>query len=209
MSVVDQQPSALPTSSADPATVAVPHAADRGDWLKRQGRRAYLAIETNRLEDVADYIAPTWHNTEAAVESPAARQPGPDGFAATVRWLRRAYSEIRFVEHEAVAEDNLVISRVTFHGRQTGALVLQEGATVRVIPPTGRSFSTDQVHLTRFDAQGRAEHHVAIRDDLGQLVQLGHFPPDGAGLWRLLVWAITGRAAAARREFLSDAPPAA
>jgi len=103
----------------------------------------------------------------------------------------------------------LVISRVTMHGVQTGPLVLQEGTVLRVIPPTGRSFAVDHVHVTRFDAEGRAELHEAIRDDLGQLIQLGHFPPTAAELWRQIVWAASGRTAAARREFLQDAPPAA
>jgi SnoaL-like polyketide cyclase len=181
----------------------------RGEWLKHQGRRAYRAIETGDVSDAAEYIAPTWHNAEAVAEPPAARQPGPAGFACTVRWLRRAYSDIRFVEHEAVAEGDLVISRVIMHGVQTGPLVLQESTAVRVVPPTGRSFAVDHVHVTRFDAQGRAEFHAAIRDDLGQLIQLGHFPPSAAELWRQFVWAASGRTAAARREFLQDAPPAA
>jgi hypothetical protein len=34
----------------------------------------------------------------------ADRQPGPAGFAATVRWLCTAYGELRFVEHESIAE---------------------------------------------------------------------------------------------------------
>jgi hypothetical protein len=180
---------------------------DRATWLKRQGRRAYEAIERGTLADIAEFIAPGWENAEAAAESPAARQPGPAGFAGTVRWLRRAYSDIRFVEHEAVAEGDLVISRVTMHGRQTGPLVLQDGAAVRVIPPSDRTFAVDQVHVTRFDSTGRAVHHDAVRDDLGQLIQLGQFPPSPAALWRQLVWAVTGRSAAARRAFLEDKPP--
>jgi hypothetical protein len=141
--------------------------------LKAQARRPYRAIETGDLSDVAEYIAPEWHNREAAAEPPAARQPGPAGFAATVRWLRTAYSELRFVEHESIAEGDLVVSRVTMQGRQTGPLVVQDGAAVRVFPPTGRRFAVEHVHLARFDADGRALTHLAVRDDLGQQIQLG------------------------------------
>ena len=172
--------------------------------LTAQNRRAYCALETGDLCDVADYIAPDWENREAAAEPPAARQRGPAAFAATVRWLRRAYSEIRIVEHEAIVEGDLVASHVTMHGRQTGPLVLQDGEAIRVLPPTGRSFAFEHVHISRFDADGRALTHLAVRDDLGLLLQLGHMPPGPAALWRQLVWALTGRAAAARRAFLTD-----
>ena len=177
--------------------------------LKAQARRAYRAIETGDLSDVAEYIAPEWQNREAAAEPPAARQPGPAGFAATVRWLRAAYSELRFVEHDSVAEGDLVVSHVTMHGRQTGPLVVQAGAAVRVFPPTGRRFAVEHVHLARFDADGRALTHLAVRDDLGQQIQLGHLPPGPAALWRQVVWALSGRAAAARRAFLADHPRSA
>jgi len=177
--------------------------------LKEQVRRSYRAFETGDLSDVADYIAPTWHNREAAAEPPAARQPGPAGFVATVAWLRGTYSDIRFVERETLVEDDVVVSRVTMHGRQTGPLVVQEGEAVRVLPPTGRRFAVEHVHVARFDAAGRALTHEAVRDDLGWLVQLGHFPPTPAVLWRGLVWAVTGRAARAKRAFLgTDSRPA-
>ena len=34
--------------------------------LAAQGRRAYRAIETGDLSDVAEYVAPGWANAEAA-----------------------------------------------------------------------------------------------------------------------------------------------
>jgi hypothetical protein len=172
--------------------------------LKAQNSRAYRALETGDLSDVAEYIAPEWRNREAEAEPPAARQPGPAGFAATVRWLRTAYSELRLVEHEAIVEGDVVVSHVTMHGRQTGPLVLQDGDTIRVLPPTGRRFAHEHIHISRFDAEGRAMTHLAVRDDLGLMLQLGHFPPGPAVLGRNLVWWLTGRAAAARRAFLDD-----
>jgi SnoaL-like polyketide cyclase len=178
---------------------------ETSEWLKAQGRRAYRAVETGDLSDAADYIAPEWQNREAEAEPPAARQPGPAGFAATVRWLRTAYSELRFVEHTAIVEGDLVVSHVTMHGRQTGPLVLQDGDSIRVLPPTGHRFAHEQVHISRFDAEGRALTHLAVRDDLGLMIQLGHFPPGPAAPWRNLAWWLTGRAATARRAFLDQA----
>lgn len=192
------------------STHVVEHEQPRGTrstHLKAQNRRAYRALESGDLTDVAEYIAPEWHNREAAAEPPAAREPGPAGFAATVRWLRTAYSQLRIVEHQAIVEGDLVVSHVTMYGRQTGPLVLQDGEAIRVLPPTGRPFAHEQVHITRFDADGRALTHLAVRDDLGLMLQLSHMPPGPAALWRQLVWALTGRATAARRAFLAGQAP--
>lgn len=92
------------------------------------------------------------------------------------------------------------------HGRQTGPLVLEDGQAIRVLPPTGRRFAFEHVHISRVDADGRALTHRAVGDDLGLLLQLGHLPLGPAALWRHFVWALTGRATAARRAFLADRP---
>src|SRR5829696_1358712 len=171
--------------------------------LAAQGRRAYRAIETGDLTDVAEYIAPGWANAEAVAEPPASRGTGPEAFAATVRWLRTGLSEISFEEHDVVVQGHTVASAVTMSGRHTGPIVVQEQKKLRVAPPSGRRFSVEHVHWTVFDDQGRAVSHVARRDDLGQLGQLGLLPPTPAALGRSLLWKLTGRSAAARRAFLA------
>jgi hypothetical protein len=171
--------------------------------LAAQGRRAYRAVETGDLSDVAEYIAPGWVNAEAVAEPPASRSTGPAAFAATVRWLRTGLSEISFEEHDVVVQDRTVASAVTMSGRHTGPIVVQEGDRLRVAPPSGRRFSVEHVHWTVFDEQGRAVSHVARRDDLGQLGQLGLLPPTLGALGRSLLWTLTGRSAAARRAFLA------
>ena len=176
--------------------------------LAAQGRRAYRAVETGDLDDVEEYIAPQWRNAEAAAEPPAARGSGPAAFGATVAWLRTALAEIRFEEVDVVVDGATVVSAVRMSARHVGPMVVQVGQAVRVSPPTGRSFSVDHVHWTVFDAQGRAVRHVARRDDLGQLTQLGLLPPTPSALVRSVVWAATGRSAAARRAFLATRAPA-
>ena len=171
--------------------------------LAAQGRRAYRAIETGDLSDVRDYIAPGWTNREAVAEPPAARGSGPEAFAATVRWLRTGLSDLRLDEHEVVTEGRTVVSALTMSGRHTGPVVLRDGGTLRVAPPGGRAFAVEHVHWTTFDDAGRALHHRARRDDLGQVTQLGLLPPTPGTLLRMLLWAVTGRSAAARRAFLA------
>ena len=171
--------------------------------LAEQGRRAYRAIETGDLSDVAEYIAPDWANAEAAAEPPACRGIGPEAFAATVRWLRTGLTEIEFEEHDVVVQDHTVASAVRMCGRHTGPIVVQDGKRLRVAPPGGRRFSVEHVHWTVFDEQGRAVSHVARRDDLGQLGQLGLLPPTPAALWRSLMWRLNGRSTMARRAVLA------
>jgi hypothetical protein len=171
--------------------------------LAAQGRRAYRAVETGDLSDVVEYIASDWRNAEAVAEPPASRGTGPEAFAATVRWLRTGLSQIRFEEHDVVVQGHTVASAVTMSGRHTGPIVVQEKDKLRVAPPSGRRFSVEHVHWTVFDEQGRAVSHVARRDDLGQLGQLGLLPPTPGALGRSLLWTLTGRSAAARRAFLA------
>jgi len=171
--------------------------------LAAQARRSYRAVETGDLSDLADYIAPGWINREAAAEPPAARGQGPGAFAATVRWLRTALSEIRLEEHQVVVKDDTVVSLATMSGRHTGPMVLQDGDKLRVAPPSGRRFAVEHVHWSVFDEEGRALSHFARRDDLGQVIQLGLLPPTPGALLRSVQWALTGRSAAARRAFLA------
>jgi predicted ester cyclase len=44
------------------------------------------------------------------------------------------------------------------------------------VPPTGRSFSVQHMHMYRV-ADGKVAEHWACRDDLGQFAQLGLTPP--------------------------------
>ncbi|MEP6464551.1 MAG: ester cyclase, partial [Frankiaceae bacterium] len=92
------------------------------------GRRFYRAIETGSLSDAVEYIALGWTNREAAVEPPAARGVGPAAFAATVRWLRTALTDIRFDEHDVGVAGNVVMPAVTRSARHTGPMVLAQGA---------------------------------------------------------------------------------
>lgn len=173
------------------------------NWLKQQARRAYWAVETGDVSDLGEFIAPQWRNREAEAEPPAAKGAGPAAFAATIAWLRGTYTELQFVEEESIAEGDTVMSRAVMSGRHTGALVLQNGDRLQVVPPTGRRFAVEQIHVHRFDDEGRAVEHIARRDDLGMMVQLGLFPPKPATMMRAVSWSVSGRSRAARRDFLA------
>jgi hypothetical protein len=71
------------------------------------------------------------------------------------------------------------------------------------VPPTGRSFATQQSHWLRLTGDGRVAEHWVNRDDLGIAMQLGWVPPTPAYLLRIgrreVVRALDGVDAARRR----------
>jgi predicted ester cyclase len=87
---------------------------------------------------------------------------------ATSRWLRETFSDLRFDHHEVVADDERVVVMTTMTGTHTGP--------VHGIPPTRKPFEQRQFHLFRMRA-GQIVEHLALRDDLGLLRQLGVLPP--------------------------------
>ena len=68
-----------------------------------------------------------------------------------------------------------------------------------VFAPTGLAFGARQVHVFRH-RDGRHGEHIAVRDDLGMMTQLGHLPPSPRAAWRMARAALTGYRARAARE---------
>jgi predicted ester cyclase len=131
--------------------------------------RSFRLIETGDPAVAESIVAADFHNREAEddVDEPDRRLPGQAGFLATSEWLRSAFSDLRFEESEALAEGDRVVVRVMMTGRHTG---LFQG-----IAPTQKVIRQHQVHLFRIRA-GRIVEHLAQRDDLGLLLQIGWHP---------------------------------
>lgn len=160
----------------------------------------YRAIATGDLDAARRAVSLDWQNREAEGEAPAARQGGPVGLAVTVAWLRSAFSDIAFDEIERLTDGDVVISRVMFSARQTGPLVLfADDLASTVFPPTGRSFRVEQIHRHEL-RDGEVVSHLARRDDLGMMEQLGHLPPTPRSIIRMIVWQLSGKARRAAVE---------
>ncbi|MBI4944474.1 MAG: ester cyclase [Actinobacteria bacterium] len=133
-------------------------------------------------------------NQMAADEPPACALPGLAGFLATSAWLRYAFSDLAFEVVDHVADAERAIAHVWFRGRQTGPFVVfPAGAAPVSFPPTGRAFAVRQTHVFR-TRDGLHAEHVAVRDDLGMMTQLGHLPPSPRSLARMARWTIGGGA---------------
>jgi predicted ester cyclase len=136
---------------------------------KAIARQSFRLIENGDVE-LAEQIIATGFVNEEAEDDPddVERQlQGPAGFLATSRWLRDAFSDLRFELQETVAEADTVMAAAVMTGRHTGPF--------NGIAPTGRPIAHKQVHIFTI-ADGQISRHRAVRDDLGLLLQLGWRP---------------------------------
>jgi predicted ester cyclase len=123
-----------------------------------------VALESFRLIETGDpglaqrIIAAAYVNQEADDDpDDVDRQlSGPAGFLATSRWLRDAFSDLRFELQEVIAEARLVVAAATMTGQHTGAF--------NGIEPTGKQINHKQVHIFTI-VDGQLTHHRAVRDD--------------------------------------------
>lgn len=136
---------------------------------KAVARESFRLIETGDAELAEQIIAPDFVNQEAAddPEDAERQQLGPAGFLATSRWLRDAFSNLRFELHETLAEEDTVMAAAIMTGQHTGSF--------NGVAPTGRSITHKQVHILTI-TDGQITRHRAVRDDLGLLLQLGWRP---------------------------------
>ncbi|HKH43500.1 MAG TPA: ester cyclase [Thermoanaerobaculia bacterium] len=88
---------------------------------------------------------------------------GPDAVAQLVLFYRLAFSDIRVTADELVAEGDLVVSRWTAHGRNTGDLL--------GLPPTGRETVTTGIDFLRITGGKIVEGWVSW-DTLSLIEQL-------------------------------------
>jgi predicted ester cyclase len=132
---------------------------------------SFRLIETGDPLLAEQIVAPDFVNQEAEddPEEVERQQQGPAGFLATSRWLRDAFSNLRFELQETLAEGDTVMAAAIMTGQHTGSF--------NGIAPTGRPITHKQVHIFTITA-GQITRHRAVRDDLGLLLQLGWRPGD-------------------------------
>ncbi|WP_375504596.1 ester cyclase [uncultured Jatrophihabitans sp.] len=140
--------------------------------------RSLSIMAEGDLTDFEAVIARDAVNREDIIEPPGCRVGGPDGFHATALWLRSAFADLSHELHHVVVQDDLVVIDATMSGWHTGDFVTYtgDGELDRVWAPTGRSFAVRQTHWQHV-VDAKVTEHWAVRDDLGQGLQLGWMPP--------------------------------
>lgn len=111
------------------------------------------------------YIAPDFVDHEASSDDVGS---GPDGYLATARYMRTAFSDATWQPLDFVAAGDRFAVVVAFSGRHTGDFL--------GVAPTGNQVSIRHLHFYRV-ANGQAVEHWGARDELALLRQLGVFSP--------------------------------
>ena len=128
--------------------------------------RVLAGGETELAEQL---VHPAFVNNEADPE----RRNGPSGAAATSKWLRSCFGNLRYDIHRVFVDGDMAAAYVTMQGTH-------EGGLPPGVPATHKPFAVKHVHLFRFADDGRVVEHSAVRDDLGMIMQLGLLPPPAA-----------------------------
>lgn len=169
----------------------------------------FAALENDDAALAAACIHPAHVNHMAADEPPACAQPGVPGFMATSAWLHSAFGELRFELIELAAADDRAIAHVWMRGRQAGPFVIfPSGGKPVAFPATGREFAVRHAHVFHV-RDGLAADHIAVRDDLGMMTQLGHLPPGPPALARMARFQLGGGAKRAVADAIKTAERAA
>ena len=150
-------------------------------------------LAAGNMQAAAANVTSDYFNHRSADEPLEARVRGPAGYTATIRWIHRAFSDLRFEIHRAVVNpvdgSDLVALHVTLHARQHGPFVVYDSPDARVtevFPSNGRSFAAKQTHWITV-SDGAVSEHDAVRDDLAMARQLGWIPPNPVFIARMLL----------------------
>jgi predicted ester cyclase len=119
------------------------------------------------VEGLAEVIDPDVVERDRRPDEPL----GFEGIKRTMFWLSTVFSDQRWEVQDVIGEGDMVVARMTHHGRHTGDLM--------GIPPTGREVAYQYVHFVRF-RDGKAIEHWGVRDDMTLMRQLGVVPPPSA-----------------------------
>jgi len=177
-------------------SVATPTGESIGE-AERVAREHLRIVATGDENAVKKNVTPDYWNHRSNDEPMEARQRGPAGLIATMRWLHRAFAEMKFEIHEALINGDRVALRVTFSARQIGPFVVHntpKGDVTDAFPPTGKTFAVFQTHWFTI-INGAVAQHDAVRDDLGMAQQLGWIPPKPIFIIKMLILASRERRA--------------
>jgi len=113
-----------------------------------------------KLDSVDQLVHPDFFDHDAA----PSRSSGHAGLKATISRLHAAFAGFRLEAQDIITENEKVAVRTKASGRHRGEL--------NGIPPTGREWSSQEIHIFRL-VDGKVIEHWANRDDLGAMRQLG------------------------------------
>jgi steroid delta-isomerase-like uncharacterized protein len=129
--------------------------------LEELNREAWELFNAHDMEAILPRIAEDFVNHNAQAGTPR----GPEGQRQVNERLWAAFPDLTFEVEDVFVADDRVASIGTMRGTHEGEFM--------GIPPSGRRFEARQMHRLRFDEEGRLTEHLAVRDDVAMLAQLG------------------------------------
>jgi steroid delta-isomerase-like uncharacterized protein len=133
-------------------------------WLKDGFEKGNLALANEVF--AADYIG---HDPNSP---PGGWPRGPEGGKAVAATYRGAFPDLQFTIEEEITEGDMVVTRWTARGTNTGELM--------GMPPTGKKATVAGIDINRI-ANGKIAETWTNFDALGMLLQLGVIPTPGKG----------------------------
>ena len=137
------------------------------DELRAAAKDIWERFNAHDVSDYDERFAPDFVNHNAASGTPN----GPEGQRQVTARLYEAFPDLRFEVEEVFVAENRIAALGWMSGTQEG----QFGA----FPANGKTYRVRHIHTFRFDDQGRINEHLAVRDDVAMLQQLGHLPAPG------------------------------
>jgi len=103
---------------------------------------------------------------------------GNEGFKMFITTFRAAFPDLHYTIDDTIAEGDLLVQRNTAHGTMKGDFM--------GMPASGKEATWSEIHIVRFDDDGKAVEHWGVVDQLGMLAQLGfaQAPGQPAGVAR-------------------------
>jgi steroid delta-isomerase-like uncharacterized protein len=130
---------------------------------------AFIRRFTNFINSGDPNLAPELVSTDAIFHAPGVPAPllGPDGYLELLAMLRSAFSDVRWVLEEAVAEGDTIAARFGMSGTNDGSFM---GA-----PPTGKAFHATSMAFYKL-SDGKIVEERGLPDMLSILQQIGLIP---------------------------------
>ena len=132
------------------------------------GRRVFVELWGEGKLELADELYVPDYVDHVGRGPEASRVIGPEGIKQAVTLFRNAFPDLHYSVEAQLAEGELVLSRFSASGTQTGEFLGKA--------PTGRQVSYTGMDLNRI-VDGRIVESWVSYDALGLLQQLGLVPP--------------------------------
>jgi len=126
-------------------------------------RRWIEAWNTNDLNAAEGFLESDYIRHDANLPDVV----GPQAERQFIATVLAAFPDLNFETQQLVAEDDLVVSRLTAHGTHRGEFM--------GVPPSGRHVDFQSVDIYRL-SDGKIAEQWVVMDALGLLQQLGAIP---------------------------------